>query len=214
MAHALYTVKGERVPSVTKVIGDNWGGDKQPLIAWAYKQGRSGQDLYAARDKAGSIGTLTHLMIQQHLVPPSAGPFQINYDEWTGEQQAGARRGYEAFLDWLSHHEYTTVGNEISLVSERFRFGGTLDWVVGLDGLPSYVDFKTSKGLYATHRIQVSAYLWLWYENHGEWLKPHLLRLGKENGSFHHHPLQSLRNEWRVFRHLLEVNRLRQSIDP
>jgi hypothetical protein len=209
-----YTLRGERVPSVTTIIGTNLGWDKNALIAWARKEGLAGRDAYKVRDEAGSIGSLTHLMIQQFLQPPVLGPFQINFDEWTPEQQTAADRGFTAFKQWLSHYKYTTIFNEKSLVSEKYRFGGALDWVVVLDDKAAYVDFKTSKGIYPGHRIQVAAYIWLYHENFDVWLEPHLLQLGKEDGSFHHHPLVNLQPHWEVFQHLLELNRLKEKIDP
>ena len=78
----------------------------------------------------------------------------------------------------------------------------------------SIVDIKTSKGVYADQRLQVAAYGRLWNENHPH--QPieeyHIIQLGKDDGSFHHHYWPELDKEWEAFQHALGLHRLKKVV--
>ena len=205
-----YLVGSSKVPSVTEVIGSNLGWDKQALIAWARREGMAGRDPYLLRDKAASIGTLTHLLIQQRNAPDKV---TIDWKTWTPEHRALAETGLAAFERWAKPRKIETLDTEKSLVSARHHYGGTLDWIANIDEIPSYLDFKTSKGIYPGHKIQVAAYLQLWHENYGVWLQPNILHLKKDDGTFTHHILSDLQPYLQVFLCLLEIHSLRSRIE-
>lgn len=100
-----------------------------------------GIEYWKARDKAGDIGTEIHAQIEASLKEGVPLP-------WPG----------------LTH--IRLVAQEIQLVSERYRYGGTLD-AVGVDNKDRYVllDWKTSKGIYTNFMLQLAAYNNVWNEN-------------------------------------------------
>jgi len=191
---------GTRVPGTTTIIGrfKPSGG----LIHWAWKLGMDGKDYREVRDSAADVGTLAHEMMELHI---KGFPItQVKTDGFTEEQVGLASEGYGAFVEWWDATKITVQETETHLVSEKHRFGGTPD-AIGMQGdVLCLLDWKTSRRTYSDFLVQVAAYRELSRENGRDVRKCHLLRVGKEDGSFHHHywPEQVLDRAWSVFRHM------------
>jgi len=190
--------KGEPLKGVTtllKVLS------APALIGWAYKQGLAGVPLYESRDKAASAGTLAHAYVENHL-KGLPDPLTKDIPKDIVEKASSC---FIAYLDWEKAHNFQMVKSELSLISEQYQFGGTIDIGAVVNEL-GIVDIKTSSGIYFTHRVQVSAYGHLWGENFPD--KPikgyHILRLG-EMGDFSHHYWPNLNEEWEVFKACLII---------
>ena len=57
-----YVLKdGKRAASVTTIINNQLGWNKNPLIAWAKRITAQGEDADAVMREEGHIGTLTHI---------------------------------------------------------------------------------------------------------------------------------------------------------
>lgn len=180
---------GNRVPGVTTVIGSQLGWNKNQLMYWSWTQGRSGLDFRETKDDAADLGTLVHSLIEQEMkgVRP--------------EIPKQAEASLLAFYEWRDAFQLKSTDSEVALVSEKYRYGGTIDYPAIVSGRRVILDLKTSKGVYPDHRIQLSAYGQLWDEHHPE--DPvtgfHLLQVGKEDASFHHHYWPSLPREFEAF---------------
>ncbi len=189
---------GKSLKGVTTILGIL---AKPALIGWAYKQGIAGVPLYESRDKAADAGTLAHLYVENHLKglpdPPRDGIPQDVVDK--------ASSCYIAYLDWEKAHSFQMVKSELSLISEEYQFGGTIDIGAGVNEL-SIVDIKTSGGVYFSMKVQVAAYGHLYTENFPDTpIKGyHILRLG-EMGDFSHHYWPNLNEEWEVFKACLKI---------
>ena len=61
---------GTKVPGTTTIIGRF--KESGALIAWAYKRGKDGLELYDSRDKAAEIGTIIHGLVERFLKGESA----------------------------------------------------------------------------------------------------------------------------------------------
>ena len=207
-AHTKYITRdGRVVPSVTTIINDSLGWNKQQLIAWARKLALAGTDPNKARDEAADIGTLAHYLIQCHLQgtkPDTSQYSPANVDK--------AENCFLAYLEWEKGHIQKVIATEQQMVSEKYLYGGTADLVAIVDGELAIVDYKSSNGLYPEYKIQVAAYLKVYEEIEGVLPKGHLLQLGKEDGSFTHHCLGNLDKEWEVFQHCLAIYRLKREI--
>ena len=109
---------------------------------------------------------------------------------------------FNAFLSWQKTSRLRFWKTETPLVSEKHRFGGTID-CIGKQGPGTHIilDWKTSKSLYADYLLQLAAYAILWDENNPT--KPiksfHLLRFDKEDGAFHHHHWKDLSDAREAF---------------
>lgn len=109
-AHTVYRVNGQRVPSVTEIIGDNLGWNKNALIGWARKQAMIGNDPDKVRDHAAEIGTLAHAMTSQHL-----GGEPVRVDEFPEVVIDRAENAFLAYLEWEDQQHLEVVDTEISL---------------------------------------------------------------------------------------------------
>ena len=171
-----------RVPGVTTIIGKfkESGG----LIWWAWDLGMKGLDYRKVRDDAANAGTIAHAMVENwiHGEDPNevAGPEEL---------LVKARNAFGLFLEWANQTRLKVTETEVGLVSEKYRFGGTLDAMLIGDKF-SLGDWKTSNAVYSDYLYQLAAYALLWEENRPE--QPitggfHLMRFAKDTPDFTHH---------------------------
>lgn len=162
---------------------------------------------------AATAGTITHSLVESHL----QGKKNLSaYDRTLNSDIANkADTAFLGFLEWAESSQLKVEEQELSLVSEDHRFGGTLDaCVLSINGKRAIGDWKTSNATYGDHLVQVAAYGELYAENHPD--KPidggyHIMRFDKEHGDFHHHFFQELNNGWNAFllmRELYDVDKL------
>jgi hypothetical protein len=152
---------GDRVPGVTTITGRF--KDSGALIYWAWNCGREGKDINEEKDRAADAGTCAHEMIDCHL---HNKPFPE--EEWDLAIRSKAEHAFMAYLDWCSQVNLSVEAAEISLVSERFQYGGTFDAVMR-GGYLRLLDYKTSSGLYPEMLVQVGGgYSLLWEEHFPE----------------------------------------------
>ncbi len=193
---------GTRVPGVTTVIGRF--KDSGGLIHWAWQQGIAGVDYRARTESAATAGTYAHELIDAFI--HKREPMLTCTDP---ELIALAEKGFGAFKTWASQSRMEIVETETPLVSEEWRFGGTLDALGRVNGELVLVDWKTSARIYADYIVQVAAYRHLWEEHHPQDIVSgiYLLRVGKEFGDFHCHywPTEVMDMAWRQFRLLRQA---------
>ena len=184
-----YTLSdGKRAPSVTTIINDTLGWNKQVLINWAKRQTMEGNDADAVMREAADIGTLTHLLIQGHQQN-----FDVDTKDFTRNQEEAAMRAFSAYLKWTAKSKYTNLASEVALVNEELRVGGTIDSIGKLKDDFVVIDWKTSKyGPYKEHKLQLGAYAYMY-----EAAQPKakiayalILRFGKEDSKFHVHTVK------------------------
>ncbi len=144
---------GTQVPGTTTITGAY--KDSGGLLWWNWDQGRQGIPYGEGLKKAGNIGTIAHEMVEAHL---RSAPLPVS-------PPPESTLSYEAFLRWHQQNKIQVLEQETQLVSEEYRYGGTLDAVGTLDGEYVLLDWKTSKGVYKDHQLQLAAYVHLWNEN-------------------------------------------------
>lgn len=196
-AHQRYKTKdGSIVPGVTTILGVI---NKPALVKWANKLGLQGIDSTAYVDETARVGTLAHEMIQEYL----GGP-KWDREAYTPEQVSLAENAVLSFYEWEKQtgHVMVTQAIEKQLVSEAWRYGGTIDWYGVIDGRLWLVDIKTASGLYPEHTYQVAAYWRMLVENNYKVDGVRLLRVGRtEDEGFDDHVIdeKTLWEAWRVF---------------
>lgn len=180
-----FTADGKKVPGTTTVIGRF--KDSGALIYWAYNRGKEGLELYESRDKAAELGTIVHEMVEA-FIRGETPLIPLALSEQDVESITSA---FDAFQEWFDSNKFEIVEQEVQLVSEVYKYGGTPD-AVALDskGRLVLLDWKTSSGVYTDFLYQLALYRVLWNENHPD--NPltggsHLCRFAKENGDFAHH---------------------------
>lgn len=210
-AHQRYRVKqGFIVPGVTTIIGQL---DKPALVPWAWKLGMQGLDYRKTVGQAANIGSIVHHLIECHL--KNEKPY---LDEYPLREVQMSQVAYAEFEEWWMQQDMKMIGSEVQLVSEKYRYGGTIDIVackVAADKI-RLLDIKTSKGVYDEMRYQLAAYVYLWNENHPD--QPiessHIIHINKETGSIGFVALGNLDTEFQIFLHLRDIYELKGRSDP
>ncbi len=198
---------GTRVSGVTTIINSNLAWNKQALLFWAWNEGKEGRDFRKTTQDAADAGTIAHAMIEADL-------HGKKYEGTSSKEiMDKAETSFLAYLEFKDVVGLSPIATELSLVSEEYGYGGTID-VTMIKKVPAILDLKTSKDVYPDHRIQVSAYGKLYNEHNPE--NPiqayYILQLGKEDGSFHYHYWPELEDEWQAFLCLLKLHNLKKKI--
>lgn len=218
-----HTADGSKVPSVTTILSRF--KESGALIHWAAGQAAeyvmqnlppepSREDVMKlcgaaknayrdVRDAAANAGTMAHEAVEQWI---RGEPVAFSGNEAVC---AKARLAFDAFLEWADQTQLKVTDTEVALVSEKHRFGGTLDAMM-VRGKRSLGDWKTSNAVYGEYLVQIAAYSILWEENFPD--KPieggfHLLRFDKTYGDFKHHwwsELETAKRSFLLMRELYE----------
>ena len=208
-----YVLKnGKRAASVTTIINNQLGWNKNALIAWAKRITAQGEDADAVMRDAGDIGTLTHILIQGYLQG-----FDVDTRDFTPNQEAQALRAFAGFMQWYDKANFKALACEFALVNEELKAGGTVDAIGKIGDDLVIVDWKTSKGgPYPEMIVQLGAYTMMY-----EAIQPKaeikygiIMRFGKEDGKFHQHTIDRERLDAgaQVFKHCCALYILRAQL--
>lgn len=203
--HKIYLLgSGKRVPSVTTIISQVSLGGVEGLLVWANRLGQQGLDHRAERDKAADAGTACHQMAEAYAKGTTFD--RSAYSEETLEK---ADHAFRAFKEWAKASSFRIGHSEVSLVSEKYGYGGTLDCMLVNNQL-ALGDYKTSNSIRIGMLCQLAAYQQLWEETHPD--EPitggfHLLRFSKPDEPddpvmFTHHYWENLNLAWEAFQHM------------
>lgn len=202
-----YLKDGSRVPGTTTIIGACHLGGIDGLLAWANKLGREGKSHTEERDKAADAGSACHEMAECY-----GRKIEFDRSKYSPETLEKADGAYRGFIEWADQTNLRIAVTERPLVSEKYRYGGTLD-AMFINGRLSLGDYKTSNSLRASMLCQLAAYRNLWEENEPE--QPitggfHLLRFGRPEHpddpvTFSHHYWSDLSLAWEAFKHMREL---------
>lgn len=106
------------------------------------------------RDAGANTGTEAHAMVEQFLKGSKPS---------SGSQEAG--NAYRAFVEWFEDARPEVLNVEEVIYSEQFKYAGTYDCMLKVDGVNYLCDLKTTNasrmapnGVYAEYFIQLGAY--------------------------------------------------------
>ena len=210
-AHTAYKLKnGSRVKGVTTIL-NNLGWNKNVLVGWARRMALAGEDPDAVLKEAGAIGTLAHYLCECDIKGEEA-----DTSDYSAEQIEKAENAFLGYLEWkkMTKPQYEAI--ELKMVSEKYKVGGTADFVARINGALVLGDFKTSRGIYPEMTAQLAAYRKMYLE-----LQPKakiesamILKLDKNSGAFSHHFVGKSQLDWgwAVFKCCMELDRLHKEI--
>jgi len=206
-AHTVYKLKdGTRVPGATTVLGVLNKGDG--LIHWAWDLGMQGIDWRKYRDATADVGTLAHYLVEQHL--RGEEPDLSTYSQ---EFIDKAYNSFRKYLDWEKENDVETIFVESPLVSEKYKYGGTIDCYAKVNGKLTLLDLKTSKAIYPTMIMQLAAYRKLLLEHGYKVQKTMILRIGRtEEEGFEVHVGKKLNKYWKIFQNCLNIYNLKKEL--
>ena len=114
-----------------------------------------------------------------------------------------ALQAFENYKRWASTVSLEVMETELHLVHDDLGFGGTPDAVGRVAGEVCLLDWKTSRGVYVEHKLQVAAYIKLLQVN-GISVPggAHVVRFDKQSAEFAHYHFsnEALLPAWRAFR--------------
>lgn len=192
--HTVYKVNGKRVPGVTTILGVL---AKPALVKWANNLGLEGIDSNKYVDKLARIGTLAHYRIECELRGD-----EPDLDPYSPEEVEKSDNALLSWWAWREQHTIDPLLIEEPMVSEEYRYGGTMDCVGDVDNVPTLIDLKTSKGVYPEHVMQAAAYVHLLAENGYAVERVLILQIGRDESegfSEHAYGISDLANHWRIF---------------
>ena len=204
--HTVYkTADGKRVPSVTTFLHIL---NKPALIEWAWKMGCQGLDYKAIRDDAASVGTLAHYFIMCHLKK-----IEPDTSEYSKQDIERAENCLIKYWDWEKERKVETILVEAPLISEQYRFGGTIDFLARFETELWLVDFKTGKAIYSEYFYQLAAYRQLLLENGYAIDQARILRIGRdEDEGFEEMTAGNLDKQWEIFLACKKIYELKKEI--
>ena len=203
--------EGNKVPSVTTIISQHLGWNKQILIGWTKRMMLGGQDTDKILDEASKIGTLLHLLIEGYF-----RGLTIDTKDYSPNQEKAALLAFTGFLAWHKRVNFQALGNEVILVNEELQIGGTIDCIAKVDDDLVIVDWKSSKYLYAENKLQLAAYTYMYEQAQPKAKISHglVMRFSKEDGKHHQHVIkrEKLETGIEVFKALVKISQLKKLI--
>ena len=171
------TPKGVRYPSVTTVVGYE---KREFFKEWRAKNPEESKRILAK-------GTKVHSLIEDYL----------NNKEVTCKEHFRALEQFHA-LKPLLHNINKIYMQEISLWSDALMLAGRVDCIGEYKGIPSVIDFKTSKRLKSKDQIedyfcQTTAYAIMWQERTGIPIKQIVVLITTDNGEIQEYVENPLR---------------------
>lgn len=142
---------GRKVPGVT-TVNKNVGWSQENLMRWANKIGREGLALHDARAEApAKIGTLVHSFIEAEVLG-------LPEPEVPEEFRDRVLRGRDTFREWREQTRLEILGTELHGVDEEDEAGWCVDGLLGFGDRISVGDWKSGKGPFPEHVLQLGAY--------------------------------------------------------
>ena len=205
-AHVIYkTSDGKRVPGTTTITGLL---NKQQLVTWANKLGLEGIDSNKYVDEAAAVGTLAHALVQADLTGEP-----VNLRLYSPQQVDLAENALLSWFEWKKQHKLEVIFVEKQMVSDKMKYGGTIDCYCKLDGRPTLLDFKTGKAIYEEYFVQLAAYAALLRENGYPVEETRILRIGRdETEGFEERKVTDTRKWFEIFENLLNVYYLKREL--
>jgi len=204
--HTVYkTQDGGRVPSVTTILGIL---AKPALIEWAWKLGTEGIDYKQVRDQAGDVGSLAHYLILCDIKGEKP-----DTSEYSAKVIDKAETCLLKYWEWRKTNPIRPIMVEEALVSEQYRYGGTLDCFAEREDTGEFVliDFKTGKAIYEEAIIQVVSYAHLIKENGYDVNTVKILRIGRDvNEGFEERTIYDFETGWQIFLRCLDIYNLKK----
>lgn len=206
-AHRTYALAdGTIVPGVTTVLQVL---NKPALVRWANRLGLAGIDSTKYVDDKAAIGELAHQMIADYLRGE-----KTDTSEYSKVQIDQAENALLSFFEWEKSNQIEPIFIEEPIVSETWKFGGTVDCFGKVNNKLTLLDFKTSASIFPEMKIQVAAYCILLAET--QYCHPEdvtILRIGRTpDEGFEVHPVNHLHKRKELFCHCLAIYHLQKEL--
>lgn len=209
-AHTRYRLEDNSPAVGVTTVTEELGWNKQILVNWANRMGLKGINTNKYTDDKAAIGTLGHQMCTDFLLKQ-----ETDTDDYSKNQIESARNSANSFFRWIEGKKIEPILIETPLVSEKLKYGGTLDIFAKEDGAKELIDLKTGAGIYPEMVVQVAAYRNLLLEagHNVDGIK--ILNIPRTEGeSFieKYVPLDVCDEAWKIFVKCLEIRELKKRL--
>ncbi len=152
-----YLVNEKFYPSVTWICGYYPKGIG--FMKWLSEHGWD--EAEAVKQAAGEKGSKVHRAISDILNGETVkidSQYASNDGSEPTELTAIEYEAVMSFVNWLNETQPEVLKVDYTLVNEQDGYAGTIDMKLKIKGEVWIVDIKTSKDVYPSHELQVSAY--------------------------------------------------------
>lgn len=165
--------------------------------------------------KAADEGTQVHEAVEKYLIGEKI--------QWLDENDK-SNYSLDVWKLILKFHDFWStvkpilIESEIHLFSDQYKFAGTCDLVVEIEGERWLLDLKTSNSIHTAMDLQLAAYTQAWNETFEEkidrvgiiWLKSSKRKEGKLQGKGWeiYEPSRSIEDNFKLFEHVHELFKL------
>lgn len=161
---------GDRLQGSTTIISQQCGWNKNTLLAWYAREFKAGNDPTDKSRKAMDIGTLCHHYISCHILKQEVD--KETQEAYSMDALVLADRALSQFKHMVEENGFDVTHSELSLVSEKHQYGGTIDIIMKQGDDIILGDIKTTNtsktcptGIYPDHLMQLGSYWNLLIEN-------------------------------------------------
>ena len=179
------TLDGNAYPSVTTVLGVL---SRESIAEWRAKVGEEAANKISL--KATTRGTAVHSIIEKYMNN------EPDYAEGFLPHVVQSLHNLKPLID---KHVTKVYGQEVPLYSDHLKLAGTCDAIVEWDGVPTIVDWKTSrrpkkKANISSYFMQLAAYAVMWEERTG--MPINQTRIVMDVDDFHPVMYKETRDAW------------------
>lgn len=125
---------GRKFRSVTTVLSEKM--DKTALLEWRKKVGE--EEAQKISTQAARRGTAVHSIAERYV---------LNEDNYVLDSMPSGIDSFNSIKILLDKHVDNILGVELPLYSSALETAGRCDLIAEFDGVPSVIDFKTSRKL-------------------------------------------------------------------
>lgn len=123
---------GRKFRSVTTVLSDKL--DKTALLEWRKKVGE--EEAQKISTQAARRGTAVHSIAERYV---------LNEEDYIRDSMPSGIDSFNSLKTLLDKHVDNVLGVETPLYSAALNTAGRCDLIAEFDGVPSVIDFKTSR---------------------------------------------------------------------
>jgi len=179
------TLDGNAYPSVTTVLGVL---SRESIAQWRAKVGEEEANKISL--KATTRGTAVHSIIEKYMNN------EPDYAEGFLPHVVQSLHNLKPLID---KHVTKVYGQEVPLYSDHLKLAGTCDAIVEWDGVPTIIDWKTSrrpkkKANISSYFMQLAAYAVMWEERTG--MPINQTRIVMDVDDFHPVMYKETRDAW------------------
>ena len=177
------TLDGKSYPSVTTVLSLV---NRDSIAAWRKRVGEEKANQIGTQ--AANRGTAVHNIIEKYI-----------NNEDTSDFMPHIQQSLQNLKPLIDKHVTKVFATECPLYSDHLQLAGTCDAIVEWDGIPTIVDWKTSrrpkkKTNISNYFMQLSAYAVMWEERTG--MACSNTRIVMDVDNFHPVMYKETRDDW------------------